>query len=86
MTNENTQPPTVVEEIKQRLGYEVSWTMIYEGDSPKDAVRQAIASLHDVLAGYEESPNLFIVRSTSFDEDEMHIISHNEALEDDGTE
>ena len=70
MTNENTQPPTVVEEIKQRLGYEVSWTMIYEGDSPKDAVRQAIASLHDVLAGYEESPNLFIVRSTSFDEEE----------------
>lgn len=86
MTDNNTQPPTVAEEIKQRLGFEVTWSMIYETDSPKDAVRQAIASLHDVLAGHESSPNLFIVRSSRLDDDELHIISHNEALEDDESE
>lgn len=82
MTDENTQPPTVVEESKALGTYEVSWTMIYEATSPSEAVKQALAGLDDVVRLHTEGPNIFVVRPTSsWLENEVHFISADEAME-----
>ena len=81
MTNENSQPSTVAEEPQAVGSYEVSWSMIYDATSPEDAVRQALASLEDVVRLHTEGPNIFVVRPTSsWQEEEVHFISADEAF------
>lgn len=42
--------------------YEVTWGMVYEADSPEDAVRQALGDLAQVIALPSEGPNIFLAR------------------------
>lgn len=42
--------------------YEVNWAMIYQADSPLDALSQAIADLETVVRTLHEGANLFCVR------------------------
>jgi hypothetical protein len=43
--------------------YEVTWAMIYEADSPEDAVRQALAALAVLSINPSEGPNVFFVEA-----------------------
>jgi hypothetical protein len=63
--NEGTLPRT----------YEVTWSMIYEADSPQDAVRQALGDLGTVLAHPTEGPNFFLVSGQDID---LEVVSADE--------
>lgn len=55
--------------------YEVTWGMIYEADSPEDAVRQALGDLAQVIALPTEGPNTFVARKYINEKfDEMTIV------------
>lgn len=85
----NSQQVTVVEEHTPDMTYEVSWTMIYTGKSPQDAVSQALADFDTVLRNPTEGPNIFVVRTSSSlpDDDVAFFISADEILlEDDNDE
>lgn len=43
--------------------YEVTWSMIYQAESPEDAVTQALGDLDTVIHHPTEGPNYFVVRS-----------------------
>lgn len=64
-TNESTVPRT----------YEVSWSMIYEAASIKDAVRQALGDLATVVAHPSEGPNFFLVSGADID---LEVVSADE--------
>lgn len=78
----NSQQVTVVEENTPPMTYEVSWTMIYDGTSPQDAVSQALADLETMIRYPSEGPNIFIVRAASSfqDDDVAFFVSADEIL------
>lgn len=55
--------------------YEVTWSMIYEADSPQEAVRIALGDLGTVLAHPSEGPNFFLVTGADID---LEVISADE--------
>ena len=55
--------------------YEVTWGMIYEAESPADAVRQALGDLAQVIALPTEGPNTFVARRYIDEKfDEMTVV------------
>lgn len=66
-TNESTIPKT----------YEVTWSMIYEANSPVEAVAQALGDLATVINQPNEGPNFFLVTGAGM-EDPI-VVSADEA-------
>jgi len=54
--------------------YEVSWGMVYEADSPEDALRQALGDLALVIALPTEGPNMFSVRKEINDKFDRTVV------------
>jgi len=63
--------------VSGRREYEVTWTMIYDADSPEDAVRQALAALDGMSSRPSEGPNVFVVMAPGV----IRYVSAKDALE-----
>lgn len=74
-TNLNEQP---------QPEYEVTWGMVYNATSPRDALRQALGDLSQVIAIPTEGPNMFVIRRTNkpVDDSTMIVIEASKALAD----
>ncbi len=61
-----------------RSEYEVTWGMVYEADSPEEALYQALGDLAGVIAVPSEGTNIFVVRRTNtpMNDDASHIVLH----------
>jgi hypothetical protein len=58
--------------------YEITWGMVYEADSPEEALYQALGDLSGVIIFPSEGPNVFVARRTDtpLTEQASHIVLH----------
>jgi hypothetical protein len=58
--------------------YEITWGMVYEANSPEEALYQALGDLAGVIILPSEGTNVFVARRTDtpINDDASHIVLH----------
>lgn len=49
--------------MSQEYEFEVTWGMIYYASNPKDALKQALGDLAEVMNNPDVGPNIFVVKN-----------------------